>query len=98
MQRYVAMELLEDEFDDDQRHVDKAGPQIAKLAAEGHMDSDLLWPELGWLMGDGGKNGYRFGYELGKVDAEPGPLASPPTGAEGSRERFLPLRLPAGAV
>lgn len=68
MRRYVAMELLEDHFDDADQHVDKAGPQIATLAEEAFEQPERLWPELGWLMESGAQNAYRFGHQLGTRD------------------------------
>jgi hypothetical protein len=68
MQRYVGMDLLEDKFDDQRRHVDQIPPWIEKLVVRTLQDRELLYPELTWLVTDEAKNGFRFGYELGKHD------------------------------
>ncbi len=48
MERYVAMDLLEDKFDDDGNHVDKAGPKIEELAGHVLREPSLLDAELPW--------------------------------------------------
>ena len=68
MQRYVGMDLLEDQFDEDGNHVDQAQPQIEKLAQQGVENPTLLQSELSWLVTTEAKKGYDFGYELGKRD------------------------------
>ena len=68
MQRYVAMDLLEDKFDDEGRHTDKAQPRIEALAQQANDDPDLLKPELSWLATGIAKNGYNFGFNLGMKD------------------------------
>jgi hypothetical protein len=68
MQRYVAMDLLEDKFDDEGQHTDKAQPRIEALAEEAIASPDLLKPELTWLTTDDAKNGYSFGFNLGVRD------------------------------
>ena len=42
MERYVAMDLLEDRLDDDGNHVDKAGPKTQELAAQVLQEPSLL--------------------------------------------------------
>ena len=69
MERYVAMDLLEDKFDDDGQQVDKAGPKIEELSAEVQRDPSLLDTELPWLVTNAAKNGFRFGYALGMGDS-----------------------------
>lgn len=68
MERYVGMDLLEDKFDDDGNHVDKAAEPIKNLAKQATQDHKLLIPELEWLHTQEAKSGYRFGYELGMQD------------------------------
>ena len=68
MQRYVGMNLLEDEFDEDGNHANQAQPQIEKLAQQAVDTLSLLQAELHWLVKSEAQNGYRFGHELGKRD------------------------------
>ncbi len=68
MERYVAMDLLEDRFDEEGKSVDKAGPQIDTLAAQAVQQPQLLGEELPWLITGDAKNGFRFGYALGAKD------------------------------
>jgi hypothetical protein len=68
MQRYVAMELLQDHFDDAGNLADKAGPKIESLAEQAVKNPELLKPELPWLVTSAAKSGYRFGYSLGTKD------------------------------
>ena len=68
MERYVAMDLLEDQFDREGNQLDQAQPELDKLAGEAANAPALLAPELGWLVTKRAKTGHRFGYELGKRD------------------------------
>lgn len=69
MQRYVGMDLLVDQLDEDRNHVDQAQPQLENLADQVVENPSLLQPELPWLVTEEAKNGLRFGYELGKRDS-----------------------------
>lgn len=69
MQRYVGMDLLVDQLDEDRNHVDQVQPQLEKLANQVVENPSLLQPELHWLVTEEAKNGLRFGYELGKRDS-----------------------------
>lgn len=69
MERYVAMDLLEDKFDDDGNHIDKVGPKIDELAGQVLREPALLDAELLWLVTNVAKNGFRFGYALGAGDS-----------------------------
>ena len=69
MQRYVGMDLLVDQLDEDRNHVDQVQPQLEKLADQVVENPSLLQPELHWLVTEEAKNGLRFGYELGKRDS-----------------------------
>lgn len=69
MQRYVAMDLQEDKFDEGQ-HTDKAQSKVEALADDAIANPDLLKPELTWLVTDDAKNGYNFGFSLGMRDRE----------------------------
>ena len=66
MQRYVGMDLLEDNFDENRNHVDQAQPRIEKLVQQAVETPSLLHSELGWLVTAEAKKGYQFGRELGK--------------------------------
>src|SRR5262249_37448790 len=69
MQRYVAMDLLEDKFDEGQ-HIDKAQPKVEALADDAIANPELLKPELTWLVTDDAKNGFNFGFSLGIRDRD----------------------------
>jgi hypothetical protein len=68
LKRYVAMNLLEDQFDENDQPTDSRNKQIHALAEQCVSQPDLLGPELAWLVTAEAKNGYQFGYELGKLD------------------------------
>jgi hypothetical protein len=68
LRRYVGMDLLEDKFDEEGKHVDKVQPKIEELAEQAIKDNSLLGSELPWLISAEAQNGYRFGYEIGKRD------------------------------
>ncbi len=70
MERYVAMELLEDEFDEEGQHVNQAQPHIEELASLAMETPRLLLAELNWLVTKRANAGHRFGYELGKRDLD----------------------------
>ena len=70
MERYVAMELLEDEFDEEGQQVNQAQPHIEELASLSVETPLLLSAELNWLATKRASAGHRFGYELGKRDLD----------------------------
>ena len=70
MERYVAMELLQDHFDEEGQQVDQAQPQIEELASLAVETPHLLAAELNWLVTKRANAGHRFGYELGKRDLD----------------------------
>ncbi len=70
MERYIGMDILEDKFDEEGDRIDQAQPWIEDLAQQAVENQDLLRPELNWLVTTEAKNGYRFGYELGRRDKE----------------------------
>ena len=76
MERYVAMDLLEDHFDREGNQVDQAQPELDKLAVEAAETPALLAPELRWLVTKRSKTGHRFGYGLGKRDLKEVVLAT----------------------
>ena len=70
MKRYVGMDLLEDHFDEQGNHIDQVQARLEELAQQSIDDADVLLNEIGWLVTNEAPNGFRFGYELGKRDAE----------------------------
>ena len=68
MQRYVGMDLFEDQFDEERNYSDQVQPEIEKLAQQAVDTPSLLQPELGWLVTMEAQRGYHFGHELGKRD------------------------------
>lgn len=70
MERYVAMDLLEDHFDEKGEYVDQAQPHIEELASQAIETPTLLFGEINWLVTKHARSSYRFGYELGKRDIE----------------------------
>ena len=70
MRRYVGMDLVEDQFDEDGNQVDQIQPRIEELVQQSIDDAALLTVELGWLVTPEAQNGFRFGYELGIRDSE----------------------------
>jgi hypothetical protein len=68
MKRYVALDLLFDKFDEDDRYIDQAQPRIEELAEQAAKDPKLLEAELSWLTTTEAKRGFDFGYALGRVD------------------------------
>ena len=68
MQRYVGMDLLEDKLEENKDGKDRIQPHLEKLAQQASEDPTLLQAELLWLVTTEAKNGYKFGYELGKRD------------------------------
>ena len=69
LKRFVGMDLLVDKFDDQGNHVDQVQPKLSELAEQAMSDDTLLHPELNWLVTGEAENGFRFGYELGRRDA-----------------------------
>jgi hypothetical protein len=68
MERYVGMDLLEDQFDEEGNHIDQTQPWIEDLAQQAVGNPHLLRSELNWLVTTEAKNGFRFGYELSRRD------------------------------
>jgi hypothetical protein len=70
LKRYAGMDLLEDRLNRDGNETDKTASDIRRLAEEALADSGLLKDELGWLVTEEARNGYRFGYALGQQDVD----------------------------
>jgi hypothetical protein len=68
LKRYVGMDLLEDKFDENGQPIDTAAQQIRALAQQCLVEPIRLQQELSWLVTDEAKNGFLFGYELGRLD------------------------------
>ena len=68
--RYVGMDLLEDQIDEEGNQVDRVQPHLESLAKQSVDDPGLLEPELHWMVTKEAPNGFRFGYELGKCDTD----------------------------
>ena len=68
MQRYVGMDLLEDKLEENKDGKDRVQPHFEILAQQASEEPTLLQTELSWLVTTEAKNGYKFGYELGKRD------------------------------
>ena len=68
MQRYVGMDLLEDQFDEDRNPVNQVQSYLETLSQQAVDTPSLLQSELHWLVTTEAKKGYHFGYELGKRD------------------------------
>ncbi len=68
MLRFVALDLVEDKFDEAGNHTDKVQPHVGALARQAVDAPGLIQPELGWLTTDGAKNGFAFGVALGTQD------------------------------
>ncbi|MDE0016758.1 MAG: hypothetical protein OXU51_11255 [Candidatus Poribacteria bacterium] len=68
MQRYVGMDLIEDELLEHKDGVDRIQPHLETLARQSMDNPAFLDSELSWLVTNKAENGNRFGYELGKID------------------------------
>lgn len=68
MQRYVGMDLVEDQIEKSKDGVDLIRPHLETLAQQSVEDPNLLESELSWLVTTEAKNGNKFGYELGQRD------------------------------
>ena len=68
MQRYVGMDLVEDELRENEEGVDRVQPHLKTLAQQSIDNPILLELELPWLVTAEAENGNKFGYELGKID------------------------------
>jgi hypothetical protein len=68
LQRYAGMDLLQDQMDRHGNEIKRTENDIRTLAEEALSATDILIPELGWLVTREAKNGYRFGYALGRMD------------------------------
>ena len=67
LRRYAGMDNFSDYFEDG-KEVDKAKDQMEQLARDALSNDEQFRAELTWLVTPEAKNGYRFGYTLGKLD------------------------------
>ena len=70
MIRYVGTDLFEDRLDREGNGVDRKLEEIRQLAKESLDNPELLQKELDWLTTTGTADGYRFGYELSRIDED----------------------------
>ena len=70
LQRYAGMDLLQERLDSNGKEFNRTEEDIRKLSAEALASPEELRSELEWLVTREAKNGYRFGYALGQLDAE----------------------------
>ena len=68
IQRHVGMALRIDQFDENKNYLKEGHPEIHSLAQQAVDTPNLLESELHWLVTTEAKDGYRFGYQLGKKD------------------------------
>lgn len=68
LERYVALDLLEDHFADNGEQIDQIGDKIKALAEHSVEKPEDFRKELGWLISGKPQNGHRFGYALGQAD------------------------------
>jgi hypothetical protein len=66
--RYVGMNIVEDNFDEDGNRIDLGLKKIGELAQEGLEKPHVLSEEWKWLVTTEANNGFIFGYELAKRD------------------------------
>ena len=102
MERYVAIDVFEDKFDEEGQHVDKAEPEISKLASEAISRPQALADELPWLVREAA-NGFRFGHMFGTKDETLTFLGNSQLSAQASivvehEKRFDPGEQVAGVV
>jgi hypothetical protein len=69
LKRYVGMSLFEDTYDAEGKNTGQLEAKIKELAQQAVENIDVLQQELHWLVTAEAQNGYFFGYEVGKRDA-----------------------------
>lgn len=68
LKRYVGMDLLIDKYSSNGNQNDQTIEPLKNLSREAILQPELLINEFTWLLTVEAKNGYLFGYELGKLD------------------------------
>jgi len=70
LKRHVGTRLFIDSIMHGGQFGDASQPALQQLAKESVSDVSLLEAELGWLVTKEAENGYKFGFELSKLDNE----------------------------
>jgi hypothetical protein len=70
LQRYAGMDLLQDQFDRDGKESTRTEKDVRELAGEALTAPEKLRSELNWLVTQEARNGFKFGYTLGRLDTE----------------------------
>ena len=70
IKRYVGLNLFEDTYDEQGNLLAQTQLRIEELAQKALTDTHHLKLELNWLVTTEAKNGYQFGYALGKKDTK----------------------------
>ena len=70
LERYVALDLIEDQYDVEGQRTDQSRTEIQRLAVEAAETPELLRTALSWLVTRRAERGHQFGSELGKYDSE----------------------------
>lgn len=68
LKRYVALDLIEDHFDESGKYVGQAPSKLEELAQQSIEYTELLIKNIKWLIVSETQNSFRFAYELGKRD------------------------------
>jgi hypothetical protein len=68
MKRYVGMDLIEDKFDNSGNRIDITDKRVEELAKTSIENKKLFLKELNWLTTIEAQNGFKFGYNIGKLD------------------------------
>ncbi len=68
--RYVSMDILEDEIDENGYRIDLVIPKLKELAEESLKDIKQFEGELNWLVKSEGRNCFKFGHELSLLDKD----------------------------
>jgi hypothetical protein len=70
LRRYVALDLVEDHFDENGKYVDQTQSKLEELAQQSVENIELLINNIQWLIVTETQNSFRFAYELGKRDED----------------------------
>ncbi|TLY20096.1 MAG: hypothetical protein E6K66_10355, partial [Nitrospirae bacterium] len=68
LRRYVGMDMLEDDHDEEGSQAGTGERRINELAQKAAQNKELLTPELEWLVTSEAEKGLQFGYQLGLAD------------------------------
>jgi hypothetical protein len=68
LRRYVGMDMLEDDHDEEGPQAGLGERRINELAQKAAQSKELLTPELEWLATSEAEKGLQFGYQLGLAD------------------------------